>query len=87
MADPYDEARAWTRGFSQRGADVHLEDELKRGRMANRGFGSDGVPTPARPQRSVRSDGEPLSQQGKSGASTGGGPLHANGQGRRGHDA
>ena len=74
MADPYDEARAWVRGFSQTGADSNLEAELHKGRMQKRGFKSDGVPTPARPQRSVRSDGEPLSQQGKSGDSTGGGP-------------
>ena len=75
MVDRYDEARAWVRGFSQTGADVHLEDELRRGRLQKRGFGSDGVPTHDRPQRSVRSDGEPLSQPVKPGAVTVGGPL------------
>ena len=81
MADSYDEARAWTRGFSQTGADVHLEDELRRGRLQKRGFHPDGVPTRDRPERSVQSPGDPLSQPAKPGDLTAGGPLHANAAG------
>ena len=87
MPDRYDDAREWVRGFSQTGADANLEAELQRGRMQKRGFRPDGVPTRARPQRSVRSAGDPLSQQGKPGDSTDGGPLRADARGPAGHDA
>ena len=84
MPDRYDDARAWVRGFSQTGAEAHLEEELHRGRMLKRGFRPDGVPTRTRPQRSVRSAGDPLFQQAKPGDSTDGGPLHADGRGPAG---
>ena len=82
MPDRYDDARAWVRGFSRTGAEAHLEEELHRGRMLKRGFGSDGIPTRARPQRSAQSAGDPLSQPAKPGDSTDGGPLVLQGTGR-----
>ena len=81
MPDEYDVVRMYQRGFEREGAHPYLEAELKRGRMQKRGFRPDGVPTRTRPQRSVRSAGDPLSQQAKPGDLTAGGPLHANGRG------
>ena len=75
MADRYEDARAWVRGFSQTGADAHLEEELRRGRMEKRGFRPDGIPTRDRPQRSVQGRGDPLSQRAKPGDMTAGGPT------------
>ena len=68
MADHYDEAREWARGFSQFGADATLEAELHKGRMQKRGFEPDGTPSRITVgRRSVPDDGEPLSQKGKTG--------------------
>ena len=78
MPDEYDVVRMYQRGFEGTGAHPDLEAELRRGRMQNRGFGPNGVPTRARPQRLVQSPGDPLFQPAKPGADTDGGPLHAN---------
>ena len=68
MSDPYDEARAWTRGFSQFGADATLEAELRRGRLSKRGFKPNGTASRIKVGReSVPDHGDPLSQKGDTG--------------------